>query len=100
MAMTAAASSERVTDTHMRLLLLPFSSRLSVRVSPAVSVSIRDSVVSASVAVDVSVAAVLSLLAKSTVVRLSLRLVAPRLSRMRLRSGGVPVMLSVGRVVS
>lgn len=100
MAMTAAASSERATDTHMRLLPLPFSSRLSVRASPAVSLSIRTSAASASVTVDVPVAAVLSLLAKSTVVRFSIRLVAPCLSRMRLRSGGVPVALSVGRVVS
>lgn len=100
MAMTATASSERATDTHMRLMPLPFSSRLSVRVSPAVSLSIRASVFSASVAVDVPVAAVLSLFAASAIARLSLRLVASCLSRMRLSSGGVPVALSVGCEVS
>ncbi len=100
MAMTAIDKSDRAMETHTRALLPPFSSRLSVSLSPDVSASVC---VASAVSVRECAShpvAVLSLFAASTFARLSLRLLASCLSRMRADSGGVPVVLSGGCDVS
>lgn len=98
--MAIIASERRASDSHARVLLPSFFSRLSLRLSPEVS----DSVSVCEVAFDwmfaSHLATVLSFFAFSTFARFSLRLLASCLSRIRLRSGGVPVVLSGGCVVS
>lgn len=100
MAMTASDSSDSASDTHARALPVPFSSRLCVRVSPLSALDPRLSLFADSRVVAVLAVAVLSRLAASAVARLSLCHRASCLSVVRLRSGGVPVTLSVGCVVS
>lgn len=100
MAMTARDKSDKAMEIHARVLPVPFSSRLSASLSPEVSASVCVASAVSMAAVALMSVAVLSLAAVSTFVRLSLRLLASCLSRIRAESGGAPVVLSGGCVVS
>lgn len=100
MAITASDRSDKASDTHARVLLFPFTSWLSTRVAPVVLFADCIFPFALSVAVAVLAVAVLSRFSASDFARLSLRFAASRFSRVRLSRGGVPVVLSVGCVVS
>lgn len=100
MAMTASDSSDSASDTHVRALPVPFSSRLCVRVSPLSALDPRLSLFADSRVMAVLAVPVLSRLSALHPPLSVLSCRASCLSVVRLRSGGVPVTLSVGCVVS